>query len=206
MQQVYLGLGSNIDAEHNIHLGIAAIEELFGAVTYSSIYHSPAVGFDGAPFLNMVLGIKTAMSLGELAVTLRQLEYRYGRRMDAPKFTSRQLDIDILTFGDYCGEFDGEYGAIILPRPEVLENAYVLCPFAELVPQLILPGQTLVLKVLWQRYSDPQQTIAKVADVDRADLEFYRCSSAEDCHPSTNNTSTVVINCNPHLLKLNLAP
>ncbi len=182
MHQVYLGLGSNINAERNIYAGIAALEALFADVTLSSLYRSEAVGFDGAPFLNLVMGIKTDLPLGKLAATLRELEYHYGRRINTPKFTSRNLDIDILTFDDYCGV----YGTVTLPRSEVLENVYVLCPFAELAPALILPGQSLTLKELWQRYSNPYQSVEMFGSVNRKHMAFCSRSPAMDsrlCDP-----------------------
>ncbi len=170
MHDVYLGVGSNIDSEHHIRYGVTALQQLFGRVGFSSVYRSPAVGFDGAPFLNLVVRVETDRQLGELAITLKTLEYRYGRTLNSTKCSSRRLDIDILTFDNY----HGVYGGIKLPRPEILENAYVLCPFAELAPTLILPGQAMTLGELWGCYSNSRQPITKLGACEEL---FHYCEA-----------------------------
>lgn len=162
MHQVYLGLGSNIDSRNNLRAGIAQLRRLFGNVNLSSVYWSPAVGFDGEPFLNLVMRVQTDLLLAELVARLRALEYAYGRRTNSTKFSSRELDIDILTFDACCGTFDG----VVLPRPEVVANAYVLCPFAELAPNLVLPGLSAPLRELWRGYINPCQSVTNVGDAD----------------------------------------
>lgn len=160
MHQVHLGLGSNIEPRKNLRAGIAELRRLFDNVTLSSVYRSPAVGFDGEPFLNLVVGLETDVLLGELVVRLRALEYAYGRTINSTKFSSRRLDIDILTFDAYWGTFDG----VVLPRPEVVVNAYVLCPFAELAPNLVLPGLSASLRELWRGYDNPRQPVTNLGD------------------------------------------
>ena len=161
MHQVYLGLGSNIDPAHYIVSGVTALRQLFGCVALSSVYRSAAVGFEGPPFLNLVARIETGLRLRELVVALRKLEYSYGRQPGSTKFSSRQLDIDILTFDNYNGVYDG----VILPRPEAVKNAYVLCPFAELAPELVLPTQTATLQELWHHYPNSRQRVTNIGAV-----------------------------------------
>ncbi len=103
------------------------------------------MGFDGPPFLNLVVGFKTDMDLGQLSRELKQLERNHGRTEALKKFSSRTLDIDILTYDNLHGLHEG----ILLPRPEISYNAYVLRPFAELQPELILPGSNVRLIDLW---------------------------------------------------------
>ena len=74
-------------------------------------------------------------SSAELARNLRQIEIEHGRPADATRFSARQLDIDILTYDDRVGLIDG----VQLPRDEILENAFVLCPLAELSPDALHP-------------------------------------------------------------------
>ncbi len=156
---VYLGIGSNIDPEHHIPAGLERLKRLFGRVPTSSIYLSPALGFDGPPFLNLVVRISTRLSLGDLAETLRDIEYRHGRSPESRKYSSRRLDLDLLTYGRLRGRF----GDIVLPRGEIFDNAHVLCPFAELAPRLVLPGVAQTLKTLWESYDNPEQPLTRVA-------------------------------------------
>ena len=56
---VYLGLGSNVDAEVNLALGIRELRREYGEVELSAVYRNAAVGFDGDDFLNLVAGFRS---------------------------------------------------------------------------------------------------------------------------------------------------
>jgi 2-amino-4-hydroxy-6-hydroxymethyldihydropteridine diphosphokinase len=158
MVAVYLGLGSNIERERYITAGLDALQRLFGEVVPSPVYDSAAVGFEGQPFLNLVVRVHTDISLEELARTLRHLETEHGRPENAPRFSARQLDIDILTYGDLAGTF----GGVILPRQEILENAFVLRPLAELAPKGVHPGEGRSYAELWRAFDQGSQQLARV--------------------------------------------
>lgn len=163
MARVYLGLGSNIERERYLTAGLDALEVLLGELSLSSVYDSLAIGFDGQPFLNMVVGAQTELPLPTLAARLRHIEYEHGRPVDASRFSSRQLDIDILTYGDMVGECRGEFGVVILPRDEILDNAFVLQPLAELAPRDIHPVAGRSYADLWENYDQSAQALVRVA-------------------------------------------
>lgn len=158
MALVYLGIGSNIERERYITAGLDALQGLFQELALSSVYDSAAVGFDGQPFLNLVTGVTTALPLAELATQLRHIEVEYGRPPNATRFSPRHLDIDILTYDDAVGNF----GGVQLPRDEILENAFVLCPLAELAPQRLHPGVQRSYQSLWDAYDRTDQHLQKV--------------------------------------------
>lgn len=145
-QQVFLSLGSNIDRDANIRGGLDALASQFGEVRLSPVYESEAVGFDGAAFYNLVAEIRTDMPVGVLAEVLRDIEAAHGRRRGEKKFSSRTLDIDILTYGNLCGEIDG----VQLPRDEILKHAFVLLPLADLAPDARHPESGKRYVELWQ--------------------------------------------------------
>ena len=93
---VYLGLGSNVDAQRNIASGIAALKETLEDVRLSQAYRTRAVGFTGDDFVNLVARCSTVMQPMELKAWLNALENRHGRARDVPKFSDRTLDIDVL--------------------------------------------------------------------------------------------------------------
>jgi len=130
MTRVYLSFGSNIDREHNICSGLDALARHFPQLLLSPVYESAAVGFDGEPFLNLVVAIDTELSVGELSALLRAIEADHGRTRGEKKFASRTLDIDILTYGDAVGVID----AVEVPRDEILKHAFVLKPLADIAP------------------------------------------------------------------------
>jgi 2-amino-4-hydroxy-6-hydroxymethyldihydropteridine diphosphokinase len=159
MADVFLGIGSNIERERHIIAGLDAVSELCGSVATSSVYDGAAIGFAGAPFLNLVVRVQTELPLGELARRLRQLEFAHGRPANATRNSPRQLDIDILTYGDRVGVVEG----VVLPRPEILINAFVLRPLAELAPQERHPQLGQTYGALWAAYDQRSQALWPVA-------------------------------------------
>lgn len=156
--RVYLGIGSNIEPESHIARGLAEIAAGYELLRVSSLYRSAAVGFDGPPFLNCVAELATGCPLAELAAQLRAIEVRYGRSEQCGKFSSRRLDLDILTYDSLCGVYHG----ISLPRDEIAINAYVLCPFSEIAGDLVVPGARASLAALWANHDKTRQPLERV--------------------------------------------
>jgi 2-amino-4-hydroxy-6-hydroxymethyldihydropteridine diphosphokinase len=158
MARVFLGVGSNIERERYITVGLDALAGLFDELALSSVYDSAAIGFEGQPFLNLVAVVNTGLSVAELALRLRHIEVEHGRPVNATRFSPRQLDIDILTYDDTVGIVDG----VKLPREEIVENAFVLCPLAELSPDTLHPALKRSFQSLWQAYDQPSQPLTKI--------------------------------------------
>ena len=158
MAQVFLGIGSNIERERYITAGLDALHGLLHELALSSVYDSAAIGFAGQPFLNLVAAATTDLPLAELAAKLRHIEVEHGRPANATRFSPRHLDIDILTYDDAVGTFDG----VQLPRDEILENAFVLCPLAELAPDTLHPVVQRSYSALWLAYNQPSQPLSRV--------------------------------------------
>lgn len=153
MAWIHVSIGSNIDRERHITAALDALAERFGELSISPVYESEAVGFAGENFLNLVAGFHTSLTLGELSASLREIETANGRTRTEQRFSARTLDIDILTCDHWCGESDG----ILLPRPEILQNAFVLRPMADLVPEVLHPGTGRSYAELWASYDSPQK-------------------------------------------------
>lgn len=149
MSRAWLGLGSNVDADRNIAAGVAALRETFGAVALSPVYRTAAVGFEGNDFLNLAARVETAMPPLELKAWLNDLERRFGRRRDVPKFSDRTLDIDILLYEDLWLRSP----ELELPRAEILQHAHVLRPLADLEPTLRHPVDGRTMAELWDAFA-----------------------------------------------------
>lgn len=129
MPKVFINIGSNIAPRQHISNSLDALREIFGELNVSKCYESQAVGFDGDNFLNLSASFSTELSVADLNKVLHQIEDAAGRkRLNGKAWDSRTLDIDILLYGDVCGDVDG----VELPRSEILEFAHVLLPLCEL--------------------------------------------------------------------------
>ena len=154
MADVFISLGTNVDREFYLEQGLNALADLFGELTLSSLYESEAVGFAGRPFFNMVIGVSTKLPLAEVASKLRAIEYANGREQDAKKFSPRTLDLDILLYDEVIQD-----SPVQLPRAEILENAFVLWPLAEIAPTRIHPIANKTYQALWQAYDKSKQQL-----------------------------------------------
>jgi 2-amino-4-hydroxy-6-hydroxymethyldihydropteridine diphosphokinase len=158
MASVFLGIGSNIERERYLTAGLDALHGLFHELALSSVYDSAAIGFSGQPFLNLVVAVTTDLPLQTLAARLRHIETEHGRPANATRFSARHLDIDILTYDEKMGTF----GSVTLPRVEILENAFVLCPLAELAPDALHPHTKRSYRSLWEAFDQASQPLTRV--------------------------------------------
>ena len=151
LTRVLLGLGSNIEREAHLCAGLDALAGLLSEMRCSPVFESQAVGIKSGPFFNLVVAGYSELPLGELDRRLKFIEADNGRY--APDRKGLPLDIDVLLYGDLVGNFDG----LILPRAEILKNAFVLWPLALLVPDALHPGEQRSFTELWQAAQIDQQ-------------------------------------------------
>ena len=156
LTRIFLGLGSNIGREQHLLAGLEALELLLPGLRCSPVFESQAVGISSGPFLNLVVAGETGLSLAELDRQLKAIEADNGRY--APDRKGLPLDIDILLYGEIVGLFDG----LVLPREEILRNAFVLWPLALLAPDSIHPLAGQRFAELWQ-ISEISQALHPVA-------------------------------------------
>lgn len=158
MGTAYLSLGSNQAPEQHLARAIAELRARFGAVRASAVYRTPAVGFDGADFLNAAAIIESDLDPFALDGWLHALEDAHGRRRDVPRFSDRPLDIDLVFYDDLVLRGPGN---LELPRPE-LRHAFVLRPLAELAPDFRDPVSGRTLAELWATHPDRGQPLHAV--------------------------------------------
>lgn len=150
MATVLLSLGSNIEPRRHLDAAVAALRARFGTVVVSAYYRTPAVGFEGADFLNAGARIETDLEPEVLNQWLHKLEAAHGRRRDVPRFSARTLDIDIVYYDDRVLEAAGN---LQIPRPE-LQHAFVLGPLAEIAGDFVDPLQQCSLGTMWSQHPD----------------------------------------------------
>lgn len=150
MSTAWLSLGSNQAPEANLRAAADALRERFGAVLFSPVYRTPAVGFDGPDFLNAAAAIETTLDPFELNDWLHALEERLGRDRSGPRFSSRPIDVDIVFYDQRVLKGPGN---LELPRPE-LRHAFVLKPLADIAPGYRVPGDGRTLAELWAAHPE----------------------------------------------------
>lgn len=147
-----------MERHKHICCALDMLSEALGELCISSVYESEAVGFSGAPFFNLAVGADSGMPLGKLIQLIKNVEDCNGRNRSGPKFSSRTLDIDVLTYGGYTGIHEG----IMLPREETIEYAHVLLPLAEIAGVLELPGTGKSCATWWREYDKTRQQLQVV--------------------------------------------
>ncbi len=161
MPRVYVSVGSNIDREQNIRGALQDLRGCYGHLVRSRIYETPAAGFTGDPFYNLVVAFDTDDSIDRVVGELARIESAHGRRREGlPKYSARTLDLDILLYGDLTRHDSG----FDIPRGEILERDFVLGPLAEIAPELKHPETGETFDVLWKRFrqAHPQNSLKAV--------------------------------------------
>jgi 2-amino-4-hydroxy-6-hydroxymethyldihydropteridine diphosphokinase len=148
MARAYLSLGSNVEPVRYLRVALDALRERFGALDISPAYRSAAVGFDGADFVNLAVGLDTDLSPEALNDWLHALEDRNGRRRDVPRYADRTLDVDIVLYDDLVTQGPGH---LDIPRKE-LKHAFVLKPITDIAPQLRHPVNGRTMAELWTAF------------------------------------------------------
>ncbi len=153
MTRVYIGIGSNIERERHVATALDRLDALFGNLLVSPVYESEAIGFEGSPFFNLVVGIHSDRTIAELLVLMRAIESDNGNNGQQPKFSARSLDLDLLTYGDYCGVSAG----VVLPRADITEYAYALWPLADIAADELHPQLRVSYRELRERFGESQK-------------------------------------------------
>ena len=148
MATVYVGLGSNIDPELNLHLGIRELRKRYGELELSAVYRSKAVGFEGEDFLNLVARFESNELPVSICEEIELIHNLTGRDRDSGKWESRPLDIDLLLYNDLVIDEP----PVRVPRKDVLEYSFVLRPLAELAPDVVHPVTGKTMLKHWQEF------------------------------------------------------
>ncbi|MBK1691330.1 2-amino-4-hydroxy-6-hydroxymethyldihydropteridine diphosphokinase [Ectothiorhodospira mobilis] len=156
LRRAYVSIGSNVDRTRHVHIAADELRAAFGAVTFSPVYETGAVGFDGQPFYNLAAGFDTRLSPEDLVDRLKTMEARHGRSSGGARFADRTLDLDLLLLGDCIRERPQ------LPRGDILRHAFVLCPLADIAADLPHPVLGCSIGSLWAGFEPGGQWLHRV--------------------------------------------
>tara|TARA_B100001115_G_scaffold18540_1_gene13226 strand:+ start:21 stop:398 length:378 start_codon:yes stop_codon:yes gene_type:complete len=122
----FLSLGSNINAEKNLEFALEELKKILSNVQSSSIHQTKAEGFEGDDFLNSVVCGNSELDIKNLNKKLKLIEDNAGRNRNAPKFSARTLDIDIVLQID-------DNDDILFESDEIQKYSFVSAPLKELI-------------------------------------------------------------------------
>lgn len=153
-KMAWIGLGSNLgNSSKLLDDALIALKTLTNfPILQSPRYHSPPWGvLDQPVFLNQVIGLIPRMSFTPetLLRALQEIENQHGRQRQK-RWGPRTLDLDLLAWG-LC-QIDSKQ--LQLPHPRLSERRFVLKPWCDLAPELILPNYSDSLAHLLARCTD----------------------------------------------------
>ena len=147
---VHLGLGSNLgDRKEYLSMAYNQLRsEALREFRASSIYESePLLKMPQPKYLNMVVCGLTIFSPQELLKKCQQIEIYLGR-IRRERWGSREIDIDILSYGSRIIDNDD----LLIPHPEIENRSFVLMPMFELSPEWLHPETGITIRELWENW------------------------------------------------------
>lgn len=133
MQDAYVALGANLgDRESALNEAIRRLraDPELEVLRISPAYETAPVGYTDQPsFLNMALGLRTALGPVALLRRLLAIEQEMGRVRDI-RWGPRNIDLDLLVYG----EESIDTPELTLPHPRMGERAFVLVPLQDVWP------------------------------------------------------------------------
>lgn len=131
MAVVYISIGSNMgDRQAYLQQGIDAVARSIGDVVgISAVVETPAIGFEGNPFLNACFVLETTRSPDVAMQELLAIEKAHGRvRSTSEGYINRTLDLDMLFYDDLILDTP----QLKLPHPALEKRRFVLQPLSEI--------------------------------------------------------------------------
>jgi 2-amino-4-hydroxy-6-hydroxymethyldihydropteridine diphosphokinase len=138
-----VALGSNQgDKEARIAEAIQHLEEAgdMRIVARSRNYRTAPWGkLDQDWFVNACVSVATDLSARELLKRCQAIESRMGRVREE-HWGPRVIDLDVLVYRDVVSD----EAELTLPHPGIMERAFVLVPLADVAPDLMIKGRTVL--------------------------------------------------------------
>lgn len=144
MPIAYIGIGSNIDPEDNVHRALSLLRRHVRIVAVSTFYRTkPLFRPEQQDYYNGVVEAQTDLTPGELkGLVLRQIEDELRRLRTSDPYASRTIDLDLLIYDDLSGVIDG----IRLPDPDITSRPFLALALYELAPEMRIPGSRVPIK------------------------------------------------------------
>ena len=131
-----VSLGSNLTPERNLTHAVDLFARSLTVQAVSSAWATAPVGPPGQPeFLNAAALIATREPPLAFRDTLRRLEGALGRSRTVDRFAPRPIDLDLVAYDETTLDEED----LLLPDPDLLHQAYLAVPAAEIAPDWVHP-------------------------------------------------------------------
>ncbi len=153
---IALSLGANLgDRLSALTYAIKRMSEIIPDIVSSNVYETEPIGYTDQPaFLNCACIGYTSSSIDEV-LNLIHVVHGELHRKPRPKWHEREIDIDILLFGDIIIDTD----QISIPHPRMHERAFVLKPLSEIAPEMIHPKKEKTISELLVMCDDDSEIV-----------------------------------------------
>ncbi len=152
MPQIAVSLGTNVKTEFHLKTALFLLRPFINNLVISPVYETEPVSFGGENFLNIVFGGEVKLSLEQTLDLLKSIEQQYQRNRQKYNKTEITLDLDLLFYDDQvCQQ------PVVLPRREILKNAFVLKPLSDVFADNKHPENGQTYLSLWQAFNNPKQ-------------------------------------------------
>lgn len=156
-ERVLVALGGNVgDRWGRMIRAVRAVAELpdTRVVRVSPVYETSPVGPAQKDFLNAAMEVRTALAPSDLLRRLKKIERALGRRR-RHSWGPREIDLDIIFYGDSAGRGEG----IDWPHPRFRERKFVLRPLCDVAPEFRDPVTGRTVRVLLRRLTAADQCV-----------------------------------------------
>ena len=133
-----IGIGTNLGNKvENIIKSLSILSQHLSIHKISNVYVSPALLLPGMPrtwqkdYLNLAILITYNKHPRNLLSTLKQMEQRMGRDLDAPRFSPRVIDLDILI--STCKYWEDDF--LQIPHKNFFKRSFAYLPTQEVFQQ-----------------------------------------------------------------------
>ena len=151
--EVHIGLGSNLgDRLRFLQSAVNALHTKVGQVSaISSVYETPAFGFEGPKFLNVCCKLQTTLTPEELLEKLKNVETDLGRSQKSiDGYSSRVIDLDILFYEN----LQLDVLDLVIPHPKLRDRRFVLQPLCDIASEFTDPKTGQNISELLERCQD----------------------------------------------------
>lgn len=155
---VLLSLGANLGDRYaalRVAVELLQSNHILTDVTMSSVYETEPVGYKDQPaFLNCSVAGFTELPAVQFHQATKTIEREIGR-LRREKWHEREIDIDILTFGEEVHDTE----LLHIPHPRMNERKFVLVPTAEIAPYVLHPTAQATMSELLAACADTAKVL-----------------------------------------------